>query len=75
MSTPIVVTEAGILAGEKYLQQHTDEFNYFAGQFVPHMCDEFVKELLTAVFQAEGIQLEMLERLSCREPSTLAIEP
>lgn len=65
MTTPSTeIPMAGLLAGDAYLQQHTEEFNYWGGEVHPGACIEFVKSLLVAVFQASGIELRMPSELS-----------
>lgn len=60
MATPsIEIPLAGLLAGDAYLQEHTEEFNIFGGEIKPGLNTGFVKSLLEAVCQASGIELRM----------------
>ena len=60
MADPVVqIPLAGLLAGDIFLQTKTDEFNIWGGEIRPGDNVDFVKDLLSAVFQASGIQLQM----------------
>lgn len=52
----IVITEAGLLAGERYLQEYSEEFDNGTGE---GMHAEFISALLSAVFHASQIAFEM----------------
>ena len=67
MNAP-TISYQGLLAGDAYLQSHTEEFDYF-GKVVPGLHVEFVKSLLQEVFRASGISLQMLPRTSSGDPA------
>lgn len=67
MDTKIVIKASGLLAGESYLRDHTDEF-YDGTPYGFHA--NFIKSLVSRVLDASGIAFEMPENIPCQPQKT-----
>ena len=69
--TKIAVTFEGLLAGERYLRERTDEFDDGTSEGA-HV--RFVLALVSSVFDACRIAIEMPSAQPCKHPKTAESE-